>query len=128
MRAVFAPMRFDVVRRKLGYGVLVRRRLPKAMTAGWWAPWFSDAAVRRDVQRFLAAVDTRSLEPVSERLAAFERPVTLCWAVEDRFFEERLGRRLQATVPNARFVAVQRARTFVLWDQPAAVAAAISGS
>jgi pimeloyl-ACP methyl ester carboxylesterase len=128
MRAVFAPMRFDVVRRTLGYGVLVRRRLPKGMTRGWWAPWFADPAVRRDVVRFLNGVDAATLEPVSERLAAFERPVTLCWAVEDRFFAERLGRRLEATLPNARFVAVERARTFVMWDQPAAVAAAISGS
>ena len=58
-------------------------------------------------------------------MRTFDRPVTLCWAVEDRFFTERLGRRLAATFPQARFVAVQDARTFVMWDQPQAVVAAL---
>ncbi|MDA0168929.1 alpha/beta hydrolase [Solirubrobacter taibaiensis] len=125
MRAAFAGMRFDLIRRTLGYGVLVRRRLPRAMTAGWWAPWLTDPAIRHDVARFLGTVDPAALEPVSRRMSTFDRPVTLCWAVEDRFFTERLGRRLEATFPQARFVAVQDARTFVMWDQPQAVVAAL---
>ena len=125
MRAAFAGMRFDLIRRTLGYGVLVRRRLPREMTAGWWAPWLKDAAIRHDVARFLGTVDPAALEPVSNRMRTFDRPVTLCWAVEDRFFTERLGRRLAATFPQARFVAVQDARTFVMWDQPQAVVAAL---
>ena len=128
MRAVFAPMRFDLVRRTLGYGVLVRRRLPKAMTAGLVGAVVRRRGVRRDVARFLNAVDAARSSRCRSGMAAFERPVTLCWAVEDRFFVERLGRRLEATFPDARFVPVPGARTFVMWDQPAAVAAAIATS
>jgi pimeloyl-ACP methyl ester carboxylesterase len=65
---------------------------------------------------------------VTRRLATYDRPVTLCWAVEDRLFTEAHGRRLHAIFRDATFVPVHDSRAFVMWDRPDAVAAAVAGA
>ena len=52
------------------------------------------------------------------RLTAFDRPVLIAWAPEDRFFPIADARRLAAVFPDARVEEIADARTFVSWDQP----------
>jgi pimeloyl-ACP methyl ester carboxylesterase len=127
LRALYGPMRATVVRRA-AYRVLARRPIPGEVTRQWWATYVADAGVRRDAQRFLASVDPQELDVVTRRLATYDRPVTLCWAVEDRLFTEAHGRRLHAIFRDATFVPVHDSRAFVMWDRPDAVAAAVAGA
>lgn len=110
----------------LGFGGLVRRRLSAEETLPWVAPYLTDAGVRRDLADFARGWSRDDLADVAPRLAAFDRPVLLCWAPADRFFTIELGRRLAATFPDARLVEIPDARTFLALDQPARLAQEIT--
>lgn len=121
---VYAPMRWSLARR-VAYGLLAREAVPDEVTQDWWAPYFADAGVRRDAQRFLSAVDPVALDSVTRRLHRFAGPVTLCWAVEDRVFHRRLARRLHGELRDPELIWVTGSRTFVMWDRADAVADAV---
>jgi pimeloyl-ACP methyl ester carboxylesterase len=110
-----------------GFGSLVDRRLTAAETLPWVAPYLGDPGVRRDVARFARAWRPADLVAVGRRLPAFDRPVLLCWARDDRFFRIALAHRLAAAFPDARLVEVEGARTFIALDDPARVAGEIAG-
>jgi pimeloyl-ACP methyl ester carboxylesterase len=103
---------------KLGFGWLVRRRLTADETLPWITPYLADAGVRRDVARFARGWRAADLADVGARLAAFDRPVLLCWGTDDPFFRIALGRRLAAAFPRARLVEVPGAGAFLPLDQP----------
>lgn len=122
-RAALQTMRSSRLRTsKLGFGLLVRRRLTATESLPWVTPYLTDAGVRRDVATFARGWSAADLADVATRLPAFDRPVLLCWAPEDRFFTIALGRRLESTFPDARLVEIADARTFVSLDQPGRLA------
>jgi pimeloyl-ACP methyl ester carboxylesterase len=102
----------------IAYGWLSKRPLPDDVLDDWVRPFLSDAGVRRDARRFLAAVEPALLLDNAARLGEFDRPVLLAWAPEDRFFPVAHAHRLAALFPDARVVEIPDARTFVSWDQP----------
>jgi pimeloyl-ACP methyl ester carboxylesterase len=106
----------------LGFGWLVRRRLLAEETRPWVTPYLTTPGIRRDVAVFARGWSKRDLADVSTRLPAFERPVLLCWAPEDRFFRVELAKRLLTTFPDSRLVEVPSARTFLALDQPGRLA------
>lgn len=107
---------------RLGFGALVRRPLPRELTAAWVRPYLSDRGVRRDTLAFLRAVDPADLLDVSTRLHRFGGPVLLCWAPEDPFFRIQEARRLCSAFADASLVEVTDSRTFVPLDQPTVLA------
>lgn len=107
---------------RLGYGPLVKRRLPRALTAAWVRPYLSDRAIRRDTVEFLRHVEPKELEDVATRLHRFSGPVLLCWAPEDPYFRIEDGRRLRDAFADAELVEVADAKTFVPLDQPRVLA------
>ena len=118
-RLVLQSMRSSALRNsRLGFGWLVRRDLAPEESAGWVAPYLSDAGVRRDVASFCRGWHPGDLVEASERMAGYERPVLLCWAPADPFFGLDLAKRLLATCPRATLVEVEGSRTFVSLDQP----------
>ncbi|MCO1653896.1 alpha/beta fold hydrolase [Pseudonocardia humida] len=110
-----------------GFGALVARRPTAAETLPWITPYLTDPGVRRDVARFARAWRPADLAAVGGRLAAFDRPVLLCWAPRDRFFRIGLAHRLRDAFPDARLVEVDQARTFLALDQPGRLAGEIAG-
>lgn len=121
LRALLAPMRLRALRHSpLGFGLLLTDRDP-ALTASWLDPSYSRREIREEAATFLRGVDPAELEQVSSRMASYDGPVSLVWGMADRCFKPALGKRLLATFPNARFVEVPGARTFVSLEAPAAV-------
>jgi pimeloyl-ACP methyl ester carboxylesterase len=125
LTAAVQPMRLRAARRlPLAYGWLAER-VPDELLDAWVEPFFTDAGIRRDTRRVLAGVDPDLLLDNSARLQAFDRPVLLAWAPEDRFFPLEHARRLAAIFPDARLVEIPGSRTFVSLDQPEPLAALI---
>jgi pimeloyl-ACP methyl ester carboxylesterase len=119
LTAALQALRLRAVRRlPLAYGWLSKRRLPEDVLEGWTQPFLRDGGVRRDTRRALAAIDPAFLFDNAAQLAAFDRPVLIVWAPEDRFFPLTDGHRLAALLPHARVVEVPDSRTFISWDQP----------
>lgn len=110
----------------LGFGPLVRRPLAPEETLRWVAPYLEDPAVRRDVATFARAWRRDGLTGVVPALAAYDRPVLLCWSPEDTMFRISLAHRLLETFPDARLVEMPDASTFVALDQPARLAEEIA--
>jgi pimeloyl-ACP methyl ester carboxylesterase len=119
LTATLQALRLRPVRRwPIAYGWLSKRPVPDDVLDGWVQPFLTDAGVRRDARRFLAAVDPALLLDNATRLGEFDRPVLLAWAPEDRFFPVAHAHRLAALFPDARVVEIRDARTFISWDQP----------
>lgn len=118
-------MRITALRHSpIGFGMLFRT--DPALTASWVAPCQNDPRIRRELARLLRNVAKTDLTDVASRLPRFTKPVTVVWGMLDRSFTPALGRRLAALFPDATWVEVPDARTFVAQDAPQAVADAIS--
>jgi len=104
------------------YGWLAKRPIPDHIIDGWLAPAQHNHAIRRDIERFLRAIDTAVTLDAAEHLAAFDKPVLLAWATEDRFFPTEHARQLATRFPNAQVVFVDDSYTFIAQDQPARLA------
>ena len=119
LSAAMRPVRLRVVQRlPIAYGWLTKHPLPADVLDDWVGPFLRDAGVRRDTRRVLAAIDPAILLDNATRLSAFDRPVLIAWAVDDRFFPLEHARRLAASFPDARVEEIRDARTFVSRDQP----------
>lgn len=127
IRGLMAPMRMAAVRHSpAGYGMLVSGTLDAAQTRSWVEPCITDLGIRRDVSRFVRAVDPQELLDVSTRLPAFAGPALLVWGDADRFFTVESGRRLAAAFADGRIVEVAGARTFLPLDAPGRLAEEIA--
>lgn len=107
----------------LGYGLLLKR--DDELTASWIRPITTDRRIARNLATLLRAVRAMDLTDVGTRLERFGKPVTVVWGMADRCFTPALGRRLVAAFPNATFVEVPGASTFVARDVPEAVVDAV---
>ncbi|WP_410673500.1 alpha/beta fold hydrolase [Amycolatopsis sp. cmx-4-68] len=104
------------------FGWVVKRPLPDAVAQAYLAPLRRSAGVRRDLRKLLRDVHPRHTLAAAEALRAFDRPVLLAWAPEDKLFPIRLAHRLAALLPDAKLVEVPDSYTFVSEDQPAVLA------
>lgn len=118
--AFMQQMRLKAVRRlPIAFGWLTKRG--DATTAEWVRPLLADAAIRRDTVRMLraAGADPEFLLEPAERLPAFDRPVLVAWASEDRVMPLEHGKRLAALLPKGKLVEVADSYTLLPLDQPA---------
>lgn len=104
------------------FGWVSKRPLPREYVESYLGPSRRDAAVRRDLARFLRGVHRRHTLAAAEMLSEFDRPVLLAWAEEDRLFPLALAHRLAEVLPNARVVQIADSYTFVPEDQPEVLA------
>jgi pimeloyl-ACP methyl ester carboxylesterase len=63
----------------------------------------------------------------AERSAAFDRPVLIVWAAEDRMMPRRHGRRLAGLFPHARLIEIDDSYTLLPEDRPGQLIRAIRG-
>lgn len=109
------------------YGWATREPIdPKIVYRSYLAGLRNSAGVRRDFARMLRAADKRDTVRAAELLTTFDKPALVAWAAEDRFFPVEHGRRLAELLPQARFELVERSRTFIPEDNPAALVSLIA--
>jgi pimeloyl-ACP methyl ester carboxylesterase len=116
-----------LLRLPFAYGRSIKSGPPERdAVRSYLGPGRSSAGVRRDLRAYFRAVDNRYTLDAAERLKAFDKPVLLAWAEEDRLFPLEYPRRMAAELPNARLELIPDSYTFVPEDQPEALAAAIA--
>ncbi|MEU3623335.1 alpha/beta hydrolase [Amycolatopsis coloradensis] len=97
---------------------LAKHPVPGHILDAYLLPSRRDRAIREDLARFLAGIDNRYTLTAAERLPAFEKPVLLAWAPEDRHFPLWLGEKLAKVLPNAELKTIEDSYAFVPEDQP----------
>jgi pimeloyl-ACP methyl ester carboxylesterase len=121
VRATLAPARARVVQRAI-FGALAKRPVEPEVLDSYALPAVTDAAVRRDLARFMAGLDKRYTLEAAERLPAFDKPALIAWSREDRFFPPDHGERLAELLPQGRLEWIEDSRTVSPEDQPGRVA------
>ncbi len=89
-----------------------------AFTEGWVQPGLSNPAIAEDLRQFTLSLRTEVTTGVAARLHEIGVPTLVAWSGDDVFFEQEDGRRLAATIPNARLEVIEGARTFSMVDRP----------
>ena len=126
LNALARPMRLRALRRlPLALGWMAKRPTPHEVTDAWLRPLLTQREIRRDLTKYLRAVDKRDMLEATEHLRSFDRPALVIWAAEDRVMPPEHGRRLAALLPNARFIEIPDSYTLIPEDQPAELARAI---
>jgi pimeloyl-ACP methyl ester carboxylesterase len=126
MTFISAPFRVGAIRRA-AFAPFAKKEIPRELVDSWMEPSQRDAGVRRDTQKVTAGMHRRYTLEAADKLARFDRPTLLAWAVDDRVFPLKYAQRLQRTIPDARLETIEDAKTFVPLDQPARLAELISG-
>jgi pimeloyl-ACP methyl ester carboxylesterase len=123
--AALQPLRTRLGRER-AYGALAHADIDGLVTE-WLEPAFANSEVRADLRRLTASLNRQTTVQAGERLPGFTKPALIAWSQDDAFFPIEDGRRLAATLPNARLEVIERARTFSMIDQPDALAGLIAG-
>jgi pimeloyl-ACP methyl ester carboxylesterase len=119
LTATMQGMRIGAMRRlPIAFGWLIKRDFKGAPTRQWVTPYLSDRGIRRDTIKVLKGIDPEYTFDAADKLAHFDKPALLAWAVEDRFFKPTFAERLAATIPGARLEWIEDSYTFVSEDQP----------
>lgn len=107
------------------FGWVSKRPVPAETVASYLAPSRHSRAIRKDLARFLKNVNKKHTLAAAEKLPAFDKPVLLVWASEEKLFPLSLAERLAEKLPNASIVEVADSYTFIPEDKPAELAAHI---
>jgi pimeloyl-ACP methyl ester carboxylesterase len=119
LNALVQPLRLRPLRRlPLALGWLTKRPIPHPVTDAWLRPLLSRREIRRDLIKYLRAVDKRDMLAAAERLPSFDRPALVVWASEDRIMPPEHGRRLARLLPQGRLVEIPDGYTLIPEDQP----------
>lgn len=111
----------------MGFGWSIKSGLPeREVIDAYLGSSRASAGVRRDLRKFLRAVDKRYTLDAAERLKSFPKPVLLAWAAEDKLFPLDYPRRFAEELPNAQLEVIPDSYTFVPEDQPEALAESIA--
>jgi pimeloyl-ACP methyl ester carboxylesterase len=115
-RTAIQTMRAPAARRR-AYEGLAHHDIDD-LTRIWVRPALSDPAVAEDLRQLSLSLRTEITTGVAARLPEFDKPTLIAWSGDDAFFDLEDGRRLAATIPNARLEVIEGARTFSMMDQP----------
>lgn len=123
LNAMAQPLRLRRLRRlPVAFGWMSKRPVPDEVMDAWLRPALTQRAIRRDVTRYLRAVDKRDTFAAAEALRTFDRPALVAWAAEDRVMPPDHGRRLAELLPRGRLVEIPDSYTLIPEDQPARLA------
>ncbi len=107
------------------FGWVSKRPIAPETVRSYLGPSRHNRAIRKDLARFLKTVDKKHTFAAAEKLPAFDKPVLLAWASEDKLFPLSLANRLAEKLPNATIVEIADSYTFIPEDRPAELAAHI---
>jgi pimeloyl-ACP methyl ester carboxylesterase len=106
------------------FGAMSKRGVPDEIMRAWLQP-LARREIRRDYRKY--AGDTRrgrrDLLAATGALPAFDRPVLVAWATEDRLMPLDHAERLAHAFPDSHLVEIPDSYTLVPEDQPAVLAA-----
>jgi pimeloyl-ACP methyl ester carboxylesterase len=123
LNALVQPLRFRPLRRlPLALGWMAKRPVPNDVTDAWLRPLLTERNVRRDLVKYVRAVEKREMIGATEQLRSFDRPALVIWAAEDRVMPPEHGRRLAELLPQGRLVEIADSYTLIPEDQPAELA------
>jgi pimeloyl-ACP methyl ester carboxylesterase len=126
LNALAQPLRFRPLRRlPVALGWMSKRPIPDNVVDGWFRPLLTQRPIRRDLLKYIRAVDGTELVAAAEALREFDRPALVVWAAEDRVMPPEHGRRLAQLLPRGRLVEIPDSYTLIPEDQPSLLAAAI---
>jgi pimeloyl-ACP methyl ester carboxylesterase len=121
-------LRFRPLRRTpIAFGWLSKRPIPREISDAYLMPVQTNARIRRDAAKALSSLSPRYTQEAAERFGAFDRPVLLAWATEDRVFPFEWAKRLETLFPNARLEPIEDSYSFIPEDQPERLVELISG-
>jgi pimeloyl-ACP methyl ester carboxylesterase len=107
----------------MSFGYMSKRGVPDDIMRAWLQP-LARPEIRRDYRKY--AGDTRrgkrDLLAATGALPAFDRPVLVAWATEDRLMPPSHGRRLAQAFPDSQLVEIPGSYTLIPEDQPAVLA------
>ena len=108
----------------IAFGALSKKRVPEEQFQSWIEPLSRNPKVRRDLEKYLRSVPTRThLLEWAEEQRAFKGEVLVVWAREDRLMPPEHARRLAEHFENAELVWVDDSRTLIPIDQPEVLSA-----
>ena len=126
LNAMVQPLRLRPLRRlPIAFGWMSKRPVPDEVMDEWLRPALAQQKVRRDLLKYLRAVDKRDTLEAAERLRSFDRPALVVWAAEDRVMPPEHGRRMAELLPQGRLIEIGDSYTLIPEDQPAKLAAHI---
>lgn len=127
LAAMMRLLRLRAVRRAPGsWGWMSKRPVPDEVMDAWFHPATTSPAIRRDLARYVTSVPSRAvLLEWARRSAAFDCPVLVVWAAEDKMMPRRHGQRLADLFPDARLVEIHDSYTLIPEDQPEQLTRAI---
>jgi pimeloyl-ACP methyl ester carboxylesterase len=119
LNAMVQPLRLRPLRRlPVAFGWMSKRPVPDEVMDGWLRPLLTQSEIRRDLLKYLRAVDRRDTLEAAERLRSFHRPALVVWAKEDRVMPPEHGRRLAELLPRGRLVEIPDSYTLIPEDRP----------
>lgn len=120
LKATMSLSRFQAFRRAPGgWGWMSKRPVPREVMDRWFRPAATSAEIRRDIKKYGLSVPSKeTLLDWADQMKAFDRPVLVVWAKEDKLMPREHGRRLADLFPGARLVEVDDSYTLVPEDQP----------
>jgi pimeloyl-ACP methyl ester carboxylesterase len=121
MRSRFAQ------RLPIAYGWLSKKPIDDEVMRSFLTPVWTDVRIRKELASVLRGIDKRYTLEAAQHFGAFEKPVLIAWAPEDRFFKLSNAERLARDFPNARLERIDQSLTFVPVDQPRRLAELITG-
>lgn len=112
-------------RSALVFGSMSNRPVPDAILDSWLEPLMTSAEIRSDFGRYCRSVRRHEMLDAANGLRAFDKPVCIVWAADDRLMPAEHGQRFVNLLPNAHLEVIQDSGTLVPLDQPLALAASI---
>ncbi len=88
------------------------RRLPFTFDA-WLRPAQTQRGVRRDLSKYVHALDKGDMLAAAECLRRFDRPALVIWAPEDRVMPPEHGRRLAELLPHGQLIEIADSYTHI---------------
>jgi pimeloyl-ACP methyl ester carboxylesterase len=126
LNAMVQSLRLRPLRRlPIAFGWMSKRPVPDKVVDGWLEPMLTRRDVRRDLLKYLRAVDRSDTLEAAERLRSFDRPALVAWAKEDRVMPPEHGRRFAGLLPQGRLVEIADSYTLIPEDQPVKLAGTI---
>jgi pimeloyl-ACP methyl ester carboxylesterase len=116
---LFGALRIRALRGlPIAYGWLMHSKLEPRVGDSWVLPGLTNSAIRKDTARLLKGIEPSYLLDAASRFSRFDKPVTIAWSRDDKFFWHRNAARLAAAFPNSRLEWIENARTFSPEDRP----------
>jgi len=107
------------------FGWMAKRPIPNEIVDAWLRPAQTQRGVRRDLSKYVHALDKGDMLAAAECLRRFDRPALVIWAPEDRVMPPEHGRRLAELLPHGRLIEIADSYTLIPEDQPGELARAI---